>query len=70
MTTEQLFKLSKILGNPKKGVEPIVPVSRSTWYKGVAEGRFPQGIKLGARSIAWRASDIAAIVKGTGGRHE
>lgn len=70
MTTEQLLKLTKIIGDPKKGKDPIIPVSRSAWYKGIAEGRFPKGVKLGARSIAWRASDIAAIVKGMGGSHE
>lgn len=41
-----------------------VPVSRSTWYAGIAQGRFPRPVRLGARSVAWRASDIDALVKG------
>lgn len=40
-----------------------VPVSRSTWYAGVAQGRFPRPVRLGARSVAWRASDIDALVQ-------
>lgn len=40
-----------------------VPVSRSTWYAGVAQGRFPQPVRLGARSVAWRASDIDSLVQ-------
>ncbi len=40
-----------------------VPVSRSTWYAGVAQGRFPRPVRLGARSVAWRASDIDSLVQ-------
>ena len=35
-----------------------VPVSRSAWWKGVQDGRFPQGIKLSERTTAWRMADI------------
>ena len=37
-------------------------VSRSYWWKGVKDGRFPQGIKLSARVTVWRASDIDALI--------
>lgn len=40
----------------------IVPVSKSSWWKGVAEGRFPRPVKLGPRTTAWRARDIYALV--------
>jgi hypothetical protein len=70
MTISPLLKLHQILGDPEKGIPPIIPLSRSAWYKGVKEGRVPQGIKLGARSIAWRSTDIDAIAKGMGGDHE
>ena len=30
----------------------VFPVGRSTWWKGVAEGRYPAAVKLGPRSTA------------------
>ena len=36
-------------------------VSRSYWWKGVKEGRFPAGIKLSARTTVWKSSDIDAL---------
>jgi hypothetical protein len=42
-----LLRLERILsGDPAKGVEPLIPVSRSTWYAGIREGRFPQPVTL------------------------
>jgi prophage regulatory protein len=35
-----------------------IPVSRSTWWQGVKEGRFPKPVKLGPRTTAWRWADI------------
>ncbi len=35
-----------------------IPVSRSAWWNGISEGRFPAGIKLSQRTTAWRISDI------------
>ncbi len=40
-----------------------LPISRSTWWKGVREGRFPQSVKLGPRMTAWRAADIRDLLK-------
>ena len=39
-----------------------VGVSRSYWWKGVKEGRFPAGIKLSSRVTVWRASDIDSLI--------
>lgn len=41
----------------------IIPVSKSGWWQGCKSGRFPRPIKLGPRTSAWKASDIAALVK-------
>lgn len=40
----------------------LYPVSESTWYAGVKEGRFPQGHKLSIRVTAWKAEDIYALI--------
>ena len=40
----------------------IIPVSKSAWWQGCKDGRFPKPVKLGPRTTAWRSSDIAALV--------
>lgn len=40
-----------------------VPVSRSGWWAGVKSGRYPKPVRLSARCVAWRASDIRALVQ-------
>ncbi len=52
-------RLSQILG--PKG--PI-PVSKSTWWQGVKDGRFPQPQKLGPRTTVWKAEEIRALFDG------
>ncbi len=41
----------------------IIPVSKSTWWEGVRTGRFPQAVKLGPRTTAWRVEDIRALIR-------
>ncbi|MBT5226841.1 MAG: AlpA family phage regulatory protein [Proteobacteria bacterium] len=57
------LRISHILGNPKTNTPPIIPVSKSTWWAGVASGKFPKPVKLGPATTAWRAEDIQALVK-------
>ena len=40
-----------------------IPVSKSTWWAGIKDGRFPQPLKLGARITVWRAEEIWTLVK-------
>ena len=62
---EVLLRLRQIIGDRKADppIEPIIPVSRSTWFEGVRTGRFPQPVPLGPRTRAWREEDIKQIVK-------
>lgn len=39
-----------------------IPVSKSTWWAGVKDGRFPAPVKLGPRITAWRVADIRALI--------
>ena len=39
-----------------------IPVSKSTWWAGVKDGRFPTPMKLGDRVTVWRAEDIQALI--------
>ena len=38
-----------------------IPVSKSTWWLGVKEGRFPPSQKLGPRTTVWKVEDIRAL---------
>lgn len=40
-----------------------IPVSKSTWWAGVKEGRYPTPIKLGRRITAWRVEDIRRLIE-------
>lgn len=56
-------RLSQILGNKRKGIPPIIPVGRSTWWAGVKSGRFPKPIKLSARCTCWNVADIRTFIE-------
>ena len=44
-----------------------IPVSKSTWWAGVKDGRYPQPLKIGRRITAWRVEDIRKLIE-TGAR--
>ena len=52
---EGFLRLPKVL--------EVFPVSRSSWWAGVANGRYPKGHKLSDRVTAWKASDIRALLE-------
>lgn len=39
-----------------------IPISRSAWWLGVSQGRYPRPIKLGPRTTAWREQDIDDLI--------
>jgi predicted DNA-binding transcriptional regulator AlpA len=51
-----------------KQVLALVPISKSAWWDGCKTGRFPKPVKLGPRTTAWKAADVAALVKSLGGQ--
>jgi prophage regulatory protein len=55
-SADRLLRLRQVL--------QIIPLSKSAWYQGVAEGRFPRPVKLTARAVAWRKSDVDALLRG------
>lgn len=54
--TDRLLRLKEVL--------QIIPVGRSSWWKGVHNGRFPQPVKLGPRTTCWRESEINKLIEG------
>jgi prophage regulatory protein len=52
--TDELWRLPTVLAR--------FPVSRSGWWAGVKEGRFPAPVRLSRRCVAWRAADIRSLI--------
>jgi len=47
----------RILGGPDSPVHP------STLYRGIAAGRYPKALKIGANSNRWWHGELKAVVK-------
>ena len=41
----------------------VFPISRSSWWAGVKAGKYPQSVKLGPRTTAWRVEEIHALIQ-------
>jgi prophage regulatory protein len=58
----------KFSGMPRllrlRAVLEIIPISKSSWWAGIRSGRYPQPVKLGPKTTAWRAEDIFALIEG------
>lgn len=56
-TTEptRLIRLNEVLF--------LLPISKSTWWKGVREKRYPQPVKLGNRITCWRLDEIVPLAE-------
>lgn len=40
----------------------IFPISKSSWWQGVKDGRYPKSIKHGGRTF-WKAQDIHDLIE-------
>jgi hypothetical protein len=58
------LRLTQIIGSKKANIPPIIPISATSWWNGVAQGKYPKPIKLGPKTTVWRASEVLALVKG------
>ena len=58
-----LLRLWQIIGCKRRKVEPIIPISRTSWFNGCSSGKFPAPIKLGERTTVWRVEDIRRLIE-------
>lgn len=58
------IRLRQLLGDKKANppTPPIIPIGRTSWLNGVKSGIYPQPVKLGARTTAWRVEDILSLI--------
>lgn len=57
------LRLSQILGDKKKNVVGIFPISKSSWWSGIKTGKYPKPVKLSDRITAWRVEDIQKLMQ-------
>ncbi|MBW6486030.1 MAG: AlpA family phage regulatory protein [Syntrophobacterales bacterium] len=63
------IRLSQIIGtkgNPARNIpaiQPIIPISKTSFLNGVKAGIFPKPVRLGERTVAWRVSDIKRLIE-------
>ena len=60
----RLLRLKHIIGDEKADppITPIIPISKTAWWKDVAEGKYPQPIKLSEKVTVWRADEVQKLV--------
>ena len=61
----RLLRLKQILGNLKADppVEPIIPISKSSWWDGISNGKYPKPVKLSENTNVWREGDICKLIE-------
>lgn len=61
----RFLRLKHIIGDSKNDppIQPIIPVSKSSWWAGVKSGRFPKPIKVGQNTTVWLEKDVRALVE-------
>jgi predicted DNA-binding transcriptional regulator AlpA len=64
------LRISQIVGNrkAKPPITPLFPVSRTTWWTGVKNGRYPAPVRLSEGVTVWRAEDIRKLIDELGAR--
>lgn len=48
---EGFVDLKQIIGDKKKNIPGVLPISKATWFKKVITGEYPSGIKHGGRTL-------------------
>jgi predicted DNA-binding transcriptional regulator AlpA len=51
-----LVRQSMLIG----GATPVLPISPATLWRKVAKSTFPQPLRIGLRTTAWRVGDVRA----------
>jgi hypothetical protein len=57
------LRVWQIVGDKRKGIQPLIPISRSGWLQGVREGRYPKGVLISSRVRVWHTDDIRQLIE-------
>lgn len=61
---DSILRVNNIIGNPAKGIPPLVPIARATLWAKVANGTFPKPLTgvLGPKMTCWKMSQIQEYI--------
>lgn len=40
----------------------LFPIGKTSWWNGIAEGRYPKPVRVSKRAVAWRVADIRKLL--------
>ena len=58
-------RLPTIIGDRKRGIPALIPISRSTFWLRVRKGVYPKGVLLGPRIRVWSVESIRTLIAST-----
>ena len=61
LPSEGFVDTKQIIGDRKNHIPGVLPISPSTWYEGIKTGKYPKGIKHGARTL-WPVEQIRKML--------
>lgn len=59
------LRIHQIIGNPKKNIPALIPISRSQLWRNCRAGKFPKPIKLGPRVTVWSIESVKQYIAST-----
>jgi hypothetical protein len=72
LTKDPTGTIEDVVGNPKANppTKGRIPVSASTWWKGVKTGRYPAPLRISTNRVAWIESEVDAVLLSFPRAHE
>ncbi|MGB1800467.1 MAG: AlpA family transcriptional regulator [Gammaproteobacteria bacterium] len=61
LPSEGFVDTKQIIGDRKKHIPGVLPISASTWFEGIKSGKYPEGIKHGSRTL-WPVESIRKLL--------
>ena len=56
--TAAFLREKHLVGNSRRGISGILPISRATLWRKVKDGTFPQPVKLSEHTTAWPTKEV------------
>ena len=61
------LRIWQIIGSKDKNTPALIPIGRTTFLNRVRSCEYPQPVRLGKRTTAWRVEDIRKLIDSMGG---
>lgn len=59
---EGFYRIHHIIGDKRRDIEPLLPISRSSFLAGIKSGKYPKPVKLTARTSVWPKAEIHKLL--------